>query len=212
LNDPNGPLPGFEPPGERPASYPGQLPGYEQAQYPSYQQAPYPGYPAMSGVGAAPPVRRPASVELAFRLLLFGALIVAGILVLAVVIGNDDIERSAREELAKDGPFTESDVAAFKVGVIFAFSVPVAVPMTLIVIFAFVMRRGRNWARITLTVLISLGLLAALITAIAPAYLPVRLLAVALFPINLAIIIAMFQASANQYFDPRARMGGWTTA
>ena len=209
MNDPHGPLPGFEPPSNEPAPYPSQLPSYEQAPYPSYQQAPYPGYPAMPG--AAPPARRPGSVELAFRLIMIGTAIVVAMVALGFLLGADAIDREAREELAKDGDFTAADVQAFKVGLIVGTSVMVGIPMTLFVVFGFVMRGGRNWARVTLTVLLSLGMLAALITALVPVVLAVRLLAIVLIPVNIAVIVAMFQSSAGPFFDRRARMGGWTT-
>lgn len=208
MSEPNGPLPGFEPPSREPASYPSQLPSYEQAVYPTYEQAPYPGQPVTPSAGVATPPRRPGSVIFAFRLILLGSVVVAAMLVLAFVIGNDELEQSARDELAKDGPYTDSDVQFFKAGVIGVSSLSVAVPMALIIIFGAVMRGGRNWARVTLTVLLSLGLLGAMITALAPAYLPVRLLAVLMFPLNVAIIVAMFQSTANRYFDQRARMRG----
>jgi hypothetical protein len=213
LSDPDGPLPGFEPPDQRPAPYPSQLPSYEPPPpyHPGYQQAPYPGYPVMPGVGAAPPMRRPGPVVLAFRLILLGAAIVAAMWVLNLALGTESLDRAARESLAQDGPYTESDVTAFKAGVIGGSAVFIAIPMTLIVVFGFVMRRGRNWARVTLTVLLSLGLIAAVITALVPAYLVVRLLAVVLFVVNVGILFAMFHSAAGPYFDRRARMGGWTT-
>jgi hypothetical protein len=210
---PNGPLPGFEPPDQGPAPYPGQLPSYEQPPYhPGYQQAPYPGYPVMPpGMGAAPPMRRPGSVVLAFRLILLGAAIVAAMWVLNLALDTESLDRVARESLAQDGPYTESDVSAFKAGVIAVSVVFIAIPMTLIVVFGFVMRRGRNWARVTLTVLLSLGLIAAVITALVPVYVVVRLLAVVLFVVNVGILFAMFHSSADPYFDRRARMAGWMT-
>jgi ABC-type Fe3+ transport system permease subunit len=194
LSDSDGPLPGFHPP------------SYEQAAYPAYQQAPYPGMP---GVGAAPPMRRPGAVNLALWLILLGAAVVLAMFVSAVLIGGADLEQSARESLAQDGPYTESDVRSLKTFLIAMFSALLAVPMALFVVFGFVMRTGRNWARVTLTVLLSIGLVVALGLALAPAYLAVRLLAVVMFPLNIAAIVAMFQA--GPYFDPRARMGGWTT-
>ena len=210
MSDTDGPLPGFGPPSQEPAPYPSRLPSNEPPPYQGYQQAAYPGYPTMPGVGAAPPMRRPGSVQLAFRLILLGSVIVAAMLVLAFVVGSNEMDLGVRETLAEDGAYTESDVQSFKTFLIVVASLSVAVPMALFVVFGFVMRSGRNWARITLTVLLSLGLLGALITAIAPAYLPVRLLAVLMFPLNIAVIVAMFQPSANPYFDPRTRMAGWT--
>jgi hypothetical protein len=210
LTDPDGPVPGFAPPGQELVPNPGQ-PQPDYYAPPSYRQAPYPGYPAMSGVGLAPPMRRPSPVRFAFWLILLGAAIVAAMFVSAVVIGNDEITQNARDSLAKDGPYTEADVQNFKMFAIGGFAVLVAIPMALIVIFGFVMRTGRNWARVTLTVLLAIGLLPAVGIALAPAYLVVRLLAVLMVPLIAGIIVGMFQPSANPYFDPRARMGGWTT-
>jgi len=184
------------------------LPSYEQQPYLGYQQAPYPG---MAPTGAAPTVRRPGPVNVAFWLIMLGSAIVVAMFVSAVLIGDADLDRAAREELAKDGSFTDSDVRFFKIGVIGTFAAMVVVPLALFVVFGFVMRAGRNWARVTLTVLLSLGLVAALITALAPAYLAVRLLAVVMFPLNIAVIVTMFQSSAGPHFDRRARMEGWRT-
>jgi hypothetical protein len=225
LSDSDGPLPGFEPPGPEPTPYPGQLssnepppyPGYQpypsvqQPPYPGYQQAPYPGYPAMPGMGAAPPVRRPASVVLAFRLILLGAALCVAMVVLSFVLGADALDKNLRSDLAKDGAYTESDLQAYKAGVIGVVAVLVAIPMALFVVFGFVMRSGRNWARVTLTVLLSLGLLAAVIEALVPTFLPARLLAILLFVVNVGVLVAMFQSSAAPHFDRRARMAGWTT-
>lgn len=214
MSDPDGPLPGFGPPSKEPAPYPSQLPSYEQTSYPVYEQTPYPGYPGMPGV-ASPPApgrrRRPGVVDFAFWLILLGGAISVAMLVSALLIGNADLERSLGETLAEDGPYTEEDLRSFKAFVIAMFAVLLAVPLALFVVFGFVMRGGRNWARVTLTVLLSIGLLVALGIAVAPAYVPVRLLAVLMIPLNVAIIVAMFQSAANQYFVPRARMGGWTT-
>lgn len=189
---------------------PSQPPSYQPAPYPGQVQ--YPGYSAMSGVGgASTPMPRPATVRFAFWLIMAGSAIALAMFVSALVIGADELDRSVRESLAEDGLYTEADVRSTKLFAIVAFSVMLAVAMALFVVFGFVMRSGRNWARVTLTVLLAIGMLVALGLALAPVFLPVRLLAVAMFPLNIAVVVAMFQRSAGTYFDPRARMGMWRT-
>jgi hypothetical protein len=202
LTDSDAPVPGFEPPSRKPETYP----SYPAAPYPGH-----PGYPAMSGIGGAPAVSRPGAVRFAFWLLMLGSAIVVAMFVSALVAGADELDRNARETLAEDGLYTESDVRSFKTFMITAFSVMVAVGVALFVVFGFVMRTGRNWARVTLTVLLGIGLLVALGLALGPVFLAVRLLAVLMFPLNIAIIVAMFQGSNSPFFDPRARMGMWRT-
>ena len=196
MSDPDGPRTGFEPPSYPTAPYPGPA---------------YPGYPAMSDTGGAPAVSRPGAVSLAFWLILLGSAIVVAMFVSALVFGAEDLDRNARETLAEDGLYTEADVRSFKTFAIAAFSGMVAIGVALFVVFGFVMRTGRNWARVLLTVLLGIGLLVALGLALGPVFLAVRLLAVLMFPLDIAVIVAMFQPSNSPFFDPRARMGVWRT-
>jgi hypothetical protein len=171
----------------------------------------YPGYPAMPGGGAAAAMARPTPVIVAFWLVLGGVVLVMLMLVLALLLDWATVLAQARESVAEDGPYTEAEVrtvARITAGV---YTLGIGIPATLYIVFAFLMRGGRNWARVTLTVLLSIGMAAALITAIVPLPVVVRLLVIPLVAISITAIVAMFARDAGPYFDYRARMGSWTT-
>lgn len=173
---------------------------------PPYEQQPLVSYPPMYGGGFRHPMPRPVSVAVAFRLVLLGIGIVLLMLVLSLVIDYDDLRRSAAEELAKDGPYTDSDLRTFTQILAGLISATVAVAAGLFLLFGLLMRSGRNWARVVLTVLLSFGLLVSLVLTIAPVGMVIRMLCIPLIVVSVATIVAMFARGAGPYFDPRARM------
>ena len=164
----------------------------------------------MSGGGFTGPMPRPLMVSVAFRLVLIGIGIVLLMLVLSLVVEYDELREQARQQLAEDGPYTESEVPGFTAFVAGFISLAVGIAAGLFLLFGILMRRGRNGARVTLTVLLSFGMLVSLICALAPFGLIVRLLAIPLLAVCVAAVAAMFSRDAGPYFDPRARMGSWT--
>ncbi len=135
--------------------YPGQYPG----QYPQYGGQP--GYPQSGHPGGYPEQatkpKTPSTVTAAFAVYVLAAIMAAVGILLAL---NSDIWAQAVRDAganAQDlnGVSVESVVNIAKglvigVGIVF---------VALYLLFAFKMRAGRNWARITLTVLSALSLL-----------------------------------------------------
>jgi hypothetical protein len=160
----------------------------------------------MPGGGMTPAVPRPTPVTVAFWLVLGGAAVVLLMLVLGFVTDWDSWVEQAREQLAEDGAYTQNDLDSFSRFSAGAVTVGLLVPMGLYILFGALMRSGRNWARVTLTVFLSLGLVAALVVALVPLTLVVRLLAIPLALLCIATIVVMFAGSTGPYFDYRARM------
>jgi len=132
------------------APYPGS-PQYPAAPYPGGQQ--YPGAPA--SLPPAPAV--PGSVTGAFAIFVISAIwaVISVILVL-----NSSIWDEALAAARESGAITTN--ADSVISVVKTTSIAFAVIFAaLYVFFAFKMRSGRNWARITLTVLAALSLIQA---------------------------------------------------
>jgi hypothetical protein len=176
------------------APYPGG-PQYPGAQFPGAQ---YPGGPAT--LPPAPAV--PGSVNGAFAIFVISAIwaVVSVILVL-----NSSIWDQALAEARQSGVIT-SDVES-AMGIVKTTAIAFAVIFALLyVFFAFKMRAGRNWARITLTVLAALSLIQAFgyranVTVNGRIYETSALwqgvLAAAL---SLIAIILMYVKPSNEYF------------
>ncbi|HZM68257.1 MAG TPA: hypothetical protein VFC16_18375 [Nakamurella sp.] len=190
--------------------YPGPPPGYQSGQgaYPSYPGGPagYPGYPG--GAEPVPAPARPVTVTAAFWcwILVIAAWLVALIFVLtssawdqALQAATDLANRNSTSTVVLDAQTVINfvRVAAISGFVIFA---------GLYLLFAFKMRAGRNWARITLTVLGILGVLGSVTpgsrsvtvngqvfaSSGGPGWITAALTAVA--------VVLMFVGNANQFF------------
>jgi hypothetical protein len=199
------PYPGPQYPGGQ-APYPGaaQYPG--GAQYPGAQPGyPAPGYPAAypgAPVALPPKPAVPGSVNGAFAIFVLAAV---WAVVSVILVFNSSIWDAALARARLDGVDTtdvESLVNVVKTTAI-AFAVIFA---ALYVFFAFKMRAGRNWARITLTVLAALSLVQAFgyrgtVTVNGQEYVASQLwqgiLAAAL---SLIAIILMWVKPSNEYF------------
>lgn len=153
--------PGYQQPGQ---PYPGEpYQGYQQypggQQYPGQQYPGQQGYPQPYPGPSQPPGRTvaPAPVTAAFGVYLLAAAIALVGMVLAL---NSDIWAQAVRESGVDrqdlGGMSVDSVITIAKGLVIAVGV---VFVALYLLFAFKMRAGRNWARITLTVLSALSLL-----------------------------------------------------
>jgi hypothetical protein len=165
----------------------------------------------MAGGGIDAPATRPATVLVAFWLVLAGAALLLLMLVLSFAAGWDTLEQFARESLAEDGrPQTDAAVHGVAQLTALVYTGILIILISVYVLFAALMLGGRNWARVTLTVLLAIGLFLAVIIAVltavrwSAAYL--TLLATALAASCVGTIVAMFRGSAGPYFDYRARM------
>jgi len=133
--------------------------------YPAAPPPPPGAFPAYGAVPAAPverPTSIPTTVNTAFWLYIASALlsVISGIITISLVGGDHaDIVRKLQSSGADLHGQNIDTVANAALGVAIGFSV-----LTLIfwavtfVLFAFLMRRGANWARIVLTVLTALSL------------------------------------------------------
>ena len=193
---------GQYPGGQYPAGqYPGAQPPYSGGQYPA---AGYPGAPQYPGgpVTLPPAPAVPGSVTGAFAIFVISAIwaVVSVILVL-----NSSIWDEALAAARESGAITTN--ADSVINVVKTTSIAFAVIFAaLYVFFAFKMRAGRNWARITLTVLAALSLIQAFgyranVTVNGRVYetsaLWQGILAAAL---SLIAIILMYVKPSNEYF------------
>ena len=151
---------------------PGDYPQYPNApQYPGAGQYPtggqyatggqYPGgaYPGAPVVVAREKPATPGSVWIAWLIYLLAAVVgVVG----AVLVFNSDVYKDAlNDAIANSDTVTQSTINSIKtiaiaIGIIFA---------ALFVFFDFMMRAGRNWSRIVLTVLSALSIISAFSTS-----------------------------------------------
>lgn len=161
-----------------------------------------PSAPALSEqeLASTAPVERPKSVDNAFMLwLIMTGLGVLG-LILTLTVGSDDITEQARKALADAGKSTapadvDSAVKAAKTIII----VSGLLFSALYLLFAYMMRAGRNWARITLTVLGGIGIIGILLQLR-----QVGVVSMLFSLVQLVLIIAavylMFRPDGNRYF------------
>ncbi|MCO1579275.1 hypothetical protein M8C13_26335 [Crossiella sp. SN42] len=210
--------------------HPQQQPGYGQPQYGQQPQYAQPGQygqqgqylpPGMPGGGGA--IARPQQVELAFWVWIAGAVVSLIGAVLSYIGSREqiakmlDFQRSQASnlppELQQRVQQTAENIggAGLIIGMVFTI-----IMVGLFVMFALFMRNGRNWARIVLTVLGGIGIVASLfslagvgILASLPADSPVQvptMSSVAMYlgfvpPLcAIAGIVLMFQRNANFYF------------
>src|SRR2546430_2160921 len=114
---------------------------------PSHDRQTPPATPPLTG-----PVHRPRAIDTAFQLIIAGVVVGSVGKALAMMLDRDQLVALIRQALTGSGqPFTEDDV----VGLIGPFRVIVALGVAILigvlVLFAFRMRAGRNWARVLLT-------------------------------------------------------------
>lgn len=157
----------------------------------------------MTPMALPPP--RPQSVTAAFWFTLAGAVLYIVVVGLGIGVGWDDLREAAREDLVEDGErFTSADldtsVRASAFGLIFVALVMTAPYVT----FAAVALRGRNWARVLLTVLVSIGGFAS-IFALFPAYDSplsglLRAAVALLIGSAITVVTLLFGRVANKYF------------
>jgi len=157
----------------------------------------------MSPLAAAPQPRRPRAVDLAWWLTLGGAVLFLVLLIVDVAGSWNDILAAARRGLVADGqPFTERDVQTDAKGtafVLMAFGAAIAAPF---VTFGALLLKGRNWTRVVLTVLLSIGafLSAVLMLPVFTGGIAGVLLAAVLVGLAIWVIVLLFSRAANEFF------------
>ena len=97
-------------------------------------------------------VTRPKSIDTAFQLTVAGTVFGAIGTVMTTLVDHEQVVRLARSALTRSGePFTEGDVVNLIAPFRIAGGFMVALIAALILLVAFKMRAGRNWARVLLT-------------------------------------------------------------
>jgi hypothetical protein len=174
----------YEPEGQRPAFEP-------------MPSAPAPSEREVAGYS----LPRPKSVDNAFMLWLISVGISVLSIIVTLTIGRSDIEAGARDSLKNSNKsFTEDDVSSLT-----NISIAIAVVISLIFIglyllFAYKMRAGRNWARITLTVLGALGIVFTLASLSSSGGVEIAVRVIQAVVVVVAIYF-MFRPDSNQYFN-----------
>lgn len=159
-----------------------------------------PAAPALNEQELAPavPANRPKSVDNAFNLwLVIIGLAVVG-LIIGLTVGSDDYLQAARDALAGQNK-TEDEIKDYANAAKVFSAIIAIVFVALYLLFAYKMRAGRNWARITLTVLGGLNVVSVLFSFRNAGGLGIVIGLIEAVVI-LAAIYMMFRPDANQYF------------
>ncbi|SFD93859.1 hypothetical protein SAMN04487819_105221 [Actinopolyspora alba] len=169
---------GFQQSGYGPAPHPQQeypQQGYPQQGYPGqgYPQQGYPAGPAQGGYPnpyAAPPVSaqeiegppRPKTIDISFWIAIVTPVLYLMLSVVSMVLQWNYMNRML-EEISDSSRAMSDDMLRFAMMFGVVFGLIISVVLTgLWIFFAFKLRAGRNWARITLTVFAGVWILNAL--------------------------------------------------
>ena len=191
-------------PGQQPPGYPAGQGGYPG--YPGYPGGPA-GYPGSGGAPVSEPVR-PVTVTAAFWcwIAVIAAWAVSLIILLtssawdqALAAATNTANRSSTSTVVVDAQSVINFVRVFSV-VVFV------IAAGLYLLFAFKMQAGRNWARITLTVLGILGVLGSITPSSRSVTVNGQVYASSSGPgwitavLTLAAVVLMFVGGANEFF------------
>ncbi|WP_424190088.1 hypothetical protein ACOBQX_14705 [Actinokineospora sp. G85] len=202
-NDPN------QPSGQSPQY--GQEPQYGQA--PQYGQQPgqspqYQPMPSAPPVGHGAPLTRPKQVDTSFMLWLVNAAINILGFIVTLTIGSDVLRDQVREQAGVSGGLSDSEIDTAVTAALTVSGIIAVAFFALYVLFAFKMRAGRNWARITLTVLGVLGVLSGLYSLASGdgGVVGIILNVVQVVLIGTALFL-MWQKPSTEYFEASKRVG-----
>jgi hypothetical protein len=115
--------------------------------------------PSQTSLGLPTRVSRPKAIDTAFQLTIAG--LVLGVIgtVVTTLADHEQVVRVVRSMLTRTGqPFTEDDVVSLIGPTRIAGGILVALAAGVVVLVAFKMRAGRNWARLLLTLFALLGM------------------------------------------------------
>lgn len=170
-------------------------PGYPPPMYPSLPMAP---------VAAQNELAHPRAVRLAFWLTLGGAVLFVALVAIALSVSAEDIRDLGRGTTSDGGaPVDEHTVRTNAAGTQFVLAFAALLATAPFITFGALLGGGRNWARVLLTVLVSVGGVLVLILML-PSYasygLLIRLMAVALIGLSIAIVSLLFSRASNAFF------------
>lgn len=161
----------------------------------------------VSSLDQRSPTVRPKAIDTAFLFTLIGIVLGSVGAVVTTLLDHDQIVRLARDMLSRSGrPYTEADVLAMIGPVRVASAVMIALVAGLLVLVAFLVRAGRNWARIVLTgvtVFFAFDFLTAVSAEGAALELIWHLAGVAFL---VTAVVYMFRPESTKYFAERRRV------
>jgi hypothetical protein len=159
---------------------------------------PYPGTTQMPGTS---PRTVPATVRQAVRAMYGGAAVSLIYLVSSVVT-----QSSTKTAIDKRFPnLTASQVAAEQRVLLIASIVSALIAIAAWILIARACQAGKNWARITGTVLFGLATLDALGGLVNPVAVPVKILVLVIWLFGLIAVVRLWQAASTAYFKaPRS--------
>lgn len=181
---------------------------HEQQPYPQQQQQPYQQQPylpppplsdsELSGGHGGPAVPEPKEVRLSFFLWLAGALLLVVSSVLVLTQRGTALEEARRAQNQTPGVTTEQLESAVTAVLVFLVIIGVVLA-ALMAFFAVKARAGRNWARITLTIL---GVVVFLYHLIG-----FSLIGVLIMLVVAAAVVTLYLPASKAYFDSAKRVG-----
>jgi hypothetical protein len=157
--------------------------------------------PPAPPVGRPGPVTRPKAIDTAFQLAVAG--VVVGLIAEALVmlLDRDQLVQFIRTMLTEAGqPFTEDDVVGWITTFRVAGFVGTALGIGLLVLFAFKMRAGRNWARVLLTAFTMLRMITFLAAVMANGAELKLIWSLAGVAFLVAAVIYMFRPESSKFF------------
>jgi hypothetical protein len=144
---------------------------------------------------------RPKAVDTAFRLALAGIVFGAIGMVVTTLFDRERIVSLVRETLDRAGdPFTEADVVRLIGTFRVAGGVGIAIFAGLLLLVAFKMRAGRNWARLLLTVFAMLELVNFLSEVVADGAQRDLIWSLAGVAFTVTAVIYLFRPDSVKYF------------
>lgn len=175
------------------------------APYPGSMPPPPGGFPPGAGTGP-----RPKEVDLSFWLWVTS--FVLGIVGLIVFLGEFDTIRDtaveeARRQVQREGsPLDEAQLESITSAVLIGGVVIGLLISAVELLFALFMRKGRNWARILLTVFGGIGVVSGLYSLTTESGVQLALTVLSL-PVVIGAIVTMYLPAANPWFRARPPAG-----
>jgi hypothetical protein len=146
---------------------------------------------------------RPKEVDLAFWILVVWSIV--GVITAVVTVSSGGMDAEMQRQMAASGASMDPGMASTVTGAASIGAVIGAVVGAVLwIFFGVMMRGGRNWARIVLTVF---GAISILFNLVATFTGPTPILSVLGVLVTAAVIVLMYRPAANPYFAPRPAVG-----
>jgi hypothetical protein len=154
--------------------------------------------------GEPSPAAVPSSVNAAFWLYLAGALVGVVSTAVAAVLAFHRLQQGVLPGALGQGASASPEVAIATLAVALTLGIVVVglISVAAYVVFAVLMRRGANWARIVLTVLSGIALVSGIV-----GLLSLNLLNLVVTVLVVIAAVLLYAPASNAYFAPRAPAG-----